>query len=156
MEDLLIDVCSGIGAEELPAALQGLTATSDHVRMAALSALEFVPALAQGEASCLEGPGSRRSLAALRTRRIACKQGGGQQSDSSQMRSQHQCRRAPAVRPESLRLQALQVVTGSSVAWSVLDQASICCRRLPRRPCSGCSVVAGALRSFRGQRRGGN
>ena len=52
VEDLLIDVCSGIDAEELPAALQGLTAASDHVRMAALSALEFVPALAQGEARC--------------------------------------------------------------------------------------------------------
>ena len=69
VEDLLIDVCSGIGAEELPAALQGLTAASDHVRMAALSALEFVPALAQGEASCWELQGSPCFLANWRTRR---------------------------------------------------------------------------------------
>ena len=68
VEDLLIDVCSGIGAEELPAALQGLTAASDHVRMAALSALEFVPVLAQGEASCLDLRGSRCSSVKWRTR----------------------------------------------------------------------------------------
>lgn len=67
MEDLLIDVCSGIGAQELPAALQGLTAASDHVRMAALSALEFVPALAQGEACRLGLHSSRCSLATWRT-----------------------------------------------------------------------------------------
>ena len=89
VENLLIDVCSGIGAEELPAALQGLTAASDHVRMAALSALEFVPALAQGEASCMELQSLKCSFANWRTRAPLCKQGSGQRCDSSQMRSQH-------------------------------------------------------------------
>ena len=86
VEDLLLDVCSGIGAEELPAALQGLTAASDHVRMAALSALEFVPALAQGEANRWELQVLHGQLA---HQAPLCKQGCGQQSGNSKMRSQH-------------------------------------------------------------------
>ena len=50
--ELLSQVCSGVGKEELPAALQGLLAAAAHVRAAAIVALLDVPAFAEGIPCC--------------------------------------------------------------------------------------------------------
>ena len=46
--ELLSQVCSGVGAEEMTAALQGLLAAAAHVRAAAIAAMLDVPAFAEG------------------------------------------------------------------------------------------------------------
>ena len=46
--ELLSQVCSGVGTEEVAAALQGLLAAPAHVRAAAIVALLDVPAFAEG------------------------------------------------------------------------------------------------------------
>ena len=46
--ELLSQVCSGVGTEEVPAALQGLLAAAAHVRAAAIVALLDVPVFAEG------------------------------------------------------------------------------------------------------------
>ena len=46
--ELLSQVCSGVGTEEVAAALQGLLAAAAHVRAAAIVALLDVPVFAEG------------------------------------------------------------------------------------------------------------
>ena len=46
--ELLSQVCSGVGQEEMAAALQGLLAAAAHVRAAAITAMLDVPAFAEG------------------------------------------------------------------------------------------------------------
>lgn len=46
--ELLSQVCSGVGQEEMTAALQGLLAAAAHVRAAAITAMLDVPAFAEG------------------------------------------------------------------------------------------------------------
>lgn len=46
--ELLSQVCSGVGTEEMTAALQGLLAAAAHVRAAAIAAMLDVPAFAEG------------------------------------------------------------------------------------------------------------
>ena len=46
--ELLSQVCSGVGTQEMGAALQGLLAAAAHVRAAAITALLDVPAFAEG------------------------------------------------------------------------------------------------------------
>ena len=48
MGELLSQVCSGVGQEEMAAALQGLLAAAAHVRAAAITAMLDVPAFAEG------------------------------------------------------------------------------------------------------------
>ena len=49
MQPLLEQLCEGLPAEQLPAALKGLMASSATTRAAALSALSHVPCLVEGE-----------------------------------------------------------------------------------------------------------
>ena len=49
VQPLLEQLCLGLPAEQLPAALQGLMASSALTRAAALTALQHVPCLAQGD-----------------------------------------------------------------------------------------------------------
>ena len=46
--ELLSQVCSGVGQQEMAAALQGLLAAAAHVRAAAITAMLDVPAFAEG------------------------------------------------------------------------------------------------------------
>ena len=48
MGELLSQVCSGVGQEDMAAALQGLLAAAAHVRAAAITAMLDVPAFAEG------------------------------------------------------------------------------------------------------------
>ena len=49
MQPLLEQLCDGLPAEQLPAALKGLMASSATTRAAALSALSYVPCLVEGK-----------------------------------------------------------------------------------------------------------
>lgn len=51
--ELLSQVCSGVGQEEMTAALQGLLAAAAHVRAAAITAMLDVPAFAEGAHHCI-------------------------------------------------------------------------------------------------------
>lgn len=46
--ELLSQVCSGVGKQEMGAALQGLLAAAAHVRAAAITSLLDVPEFAEG------------------------------------------------------------------------------------------------------------
>lgn len=54
--ELLSQVCSGVGTQEMGAALQGLLAAAAHVRAAAITALLDVPAFAEGAQTHLSCP----------------------------------------------------------------------------------------------------
>ena len=48
MQPLLVSLCEGLDAEDLPAAMAGLLAEAPHVRGAAIAALGHIPFLSTG------------------------------------------------------------------------------------------------------------
>ena len=61
--ELLSQVCSGVGTQEMSAALQGLLAAAAHVRAAAITAMLDVPAFAEGACPLLYVVSRSSSLA---------------------------------------------------------------------------------------------